>query len=69
MRRTLERRRDVVPVTLARYADAPPIVGDVTDAALADAVERAMGEAGFSNAHPGVILAACCHAASRKRSR
>jgi pimeloyl-ACP methyl ester carboxylesterase len=47
----LERRHDVLAVTLAGHAGGPPIEGDVSDAALADAVERAMDEAGFETAH------------------
>jgi pimeloyl-ACP methyl ester carboxylesterase len=47
----LERRHDVLAVTLAGHAGGPPIEGEVTDAVLADAVERAMDEAGFGLAH------------------
>jgi pimeloyl-ACP methyl ester carboxylesterase len=47
----LERRHDVLAPTLAGHAGAPPIVGEPTEAALADAVERAMDEAGFETAH------------------
>jgi pimeloyl-ACP methyl ester carboxylesterase len=47
----LERRHDVLAPTLAGHAGGPPIVGEVTDAALADAVERAMDAAGFELAH------------------
>jgi pimeloyl-ACP methyl ester carboxylesterase len=47
----LERRHDVLAVTLAGHAGGPPIEGEVTDAVLADAVERTMDEAGFDTAH------------------
>jgi len=48
---TLERHHDVLAPTLAGHAGGPPIVGEVTDAVCADAVERAMDEAGFAMAH------------------
>jgi pimeloyl-ACP methyl ester carboxylesterase len=47
----LERRHDVLAVTLAGHAGGPPIAGAVTDGVLADAVERAMDAAGFDTAH------------------
>jgi pimeloyl-ACP methyl ester carboxylesterase len=47
----LERHHDVLAPTLAGHAGGPAIDGDVTGAVLADAVERAMDEAGFSTAH------------------
>jgi pimeloyl-ACP methyl ester carboxylesterase len=47
----LERRHDVLALTLAGHAGGPPIEGALTDATLADAVERAMDEAGFELAH------------------
>jgi pimeloyl-ACP methyl ester carboxylesterase len=47
----LERRHDVLALTLAGHAGGPPIEGEVSEAALADAVERAMDEAGFETAH------------------
>jgi pimeloyl-ACP methyl ester carboxylesterase len=47
----LERRHDVLAPTLAGHAGGPRIAGAVTDATLADAVERAMDEAGFELAH------------------
>ena len=37
--------------TLAGHAGGPPLDGEVTDALLADGVERAMDEAGFETAH------------------
>jgi pimeloyl-ACP methyl ester carboxylesterase len=43
----LERHHDVLAVTLAGHAGGPPIEGEIGDALLADAVERAMDEAGF----------------------
>jgi pimeloyl-ACP methyl ester carboxylesterase len=47
----LERRHDVLAPTLPGHAGGPPIEGEVTDALLADAVERAMDGAGFRTAH------------------
>jgi pimeloyl-ACP methyl ester carboxylesterase len=47
----LERRNDVLAVTLAGHAGGPPIPGEMTGAVLADGVERAMDEAGFERAH------------------
>jgi pimeloyl-ACP methyl ester carboxylesterase len=47
----LERRHDVLAPTLAGHAGGPPIDGAAAGAALADAVERAMDEAGFETAH------------------
>jgi pimeloyl-ACP methyl ester carboxylesterase len=47
----LERDHDVLAPTLLGHAGAPPILGDVSDALLADAVERAMDEACFEAAH------------------
>ena len=46
----LERRHDVLAVTLAGHAGGPPLAGDLGDA-LADGVERAMDEAGLATAH------------------
>ena len=44
----LERRHQVLAPTLAGHAGGPPVdVGSLSDATLADAVERAMDEAGF----------------------
>jgi pimeloyl-ACP methyl ester carboxylesterase len=48
---TLERDHDVLAPTLAGHAGGPPIVGEISDAVCADAVERAMDEAGFATAH------------------
>jgi pimeloyl-ACP methyl ester carboxylesterase len=47
----LERHHDVLAVTLAGHAGGPPIEGEPSARALADAVERAMDEAGFETAH------------------
>ena len=47
----LERRHDVLAPTLAGHAGGPLIESEITDALLADAVERAMDEAGFETAH------------------
>jgi pimeloyl-ACP methyl ester carboxylesterase len=47
----LERRHDVLAPTLAGHAGGRPIEGEVREAALADAVELAMDEAGFETAH------------------
>jgi pimeloyl-ACP methyl ester carboxylesterase len=47
----LERRHRVLAPTLAGHAGGPPIEGEVSDAVLADAVERAMDDAGFETAH------------------
>jgi pimeloyl-ACP methyl ester carboxylesterase len=46
----LERRHDVLAPTLAGHAGGPPLDA-VTNAAVADAVERAMDAAGFATAH------------------
>ncbi len=47
----LERSHDVLAVTLAGHAGGPAIEDPIDDSTLADAVERAMDEAGFSRAH------------------
>jgi pimeloyl-ACP methyl ester carboxylesterase len=47
----LERHHDVLAPTLAGHAGGPPIEGEISDATLADSVERAMDEAGFETAH------------------
>ena len=51
VRPALEGRRDVLAVALPGHAGGPPIDGDIDDALLADAVERAMDDAGFETAH------------------
>ena len=47
----LERHHEVLAPTLAGHAGGPPIEGEITGAVLADAVERAMDDAGFETAH------------------
>jgi pimeloyl-ACP methyl ester carboxylesterase len=47
----LERHHDVLALTLPGHAGGPPIEGEISDAALADGVERAMDAAGFERAH------------------
>jgi pimeloyl-ACP methyl ester carboxylesterase len=47
----LEREHDVLAPTLAGHAGGPAIEGEVDHELLADAVERAMDEAGFETAH------------------
>ena len=47
----LEERHDVLALTLAGHAGGPAIEGEVGEAAVIDAVERAMDEAGFGAAH------------------
>jgi pimeloyl-ACP methyl ester carboxylesterase len=46
----LERRHEVLALTLPGHAGGPSIDGELGDALLADAVERAMDEAGFRTA-------------------
>jgi pimeloyl-ACP methyl ester carboxylesterase len=47
----LERRHDVLAVTLAGHAGGPPIEGEADAAAVTRAVERSMDEAGMRTAH------------------
>jgi pimeloyl-ACP methyl ester carboxylesterase len=47
----LERNHDVLALTLAGHAGGPAIEGRADDAALVDAVERALDEAGWKTAH------------------
>jgi pimeloyl-ACP methyl ester carboxylesterase len=47
----LERRHDVLALTLAGHAGGPSLNGRADDAALADAVLEAMDDAGFATAH------------------
>lgn len=47
----LEEHHDVLAPTLAGHAGGPPLDGAISEEALADAVERAMDEAGFDTAH------------------
>ena len=47
----LERHHDVLAPTLPGHAGGPALEGEVDDALIADAVERAMDDAGFETAH------------------
>jgi pimeloyl-ACP methyl ester carboxylesterase len=47
----LERRHDVLALTLAGHAGGPSLNSRVDDAALVDAVQAAMDDAGFATAH------------------
>lgn len=47
----LERRHDVLAPTLPGHAGGPPLAGAVSSAAVLDAVEQMMDEAGFETAH------------------
>jgi pimeloyl-ACP methyl ester carboxylesterase len=47
----LERHHDVLAPTLPGHAGGPPLDGEVTDALVADAIERAMDDAGLETAH------------------
>jgi pimeloyl-ACP methyl ester carboxylesterase len=47
----LERHHDVRALTLPGHAGGPPLPAEIDDATLADAVERAMDDAGFETAH------------------
>src|SRR5690349_8694624 len=47
----LERRHDVLAVTLAGHAGGPPLAAAVSGDVLPDAVEGAMDAAGFETAH------------------
>jgi pimeloyl-ACP methyl ester carboxylesterase len=47
----LERHHDVLAPTLIGHAGGPPLRGDASDRAAVDAIERAMGDAGFTTAH------------------
>src|SRR3954453_19570705 len=48
---TLERHHDVLAPTLLGHAGGPPLHGELSDALLPDAIERAMDDAGFETAH------------------
>jgi pimeloyl-ACP methyl ester carboxylesterase len=48
---SLERHHDVLALTLAGHAGGPALDGDSSADALADAVERAMDDAGVATAH------------------
>jgi pimeloyl-ACP methyl ester carboxylesterase len=47
----LERQHDVLAPTLPGHAGGPLLEGDITDALIPDAIERAMDDAGFDTAH------------------
>ena len=47
----LERHHDVLAPTLPGHAGGPPLEGEVSDDLMADAIERAMDDAGFQTAH------------------
>jgi pimeloyl-ACP methyl ester carboxylesterase len=47
----LERHHDVLAPTLSGHAGGPRLDGEVSDSLIADAVERAMDDAGFDTAH------------------
>jgi pimeloyl-ACP methyl ester carboxylesterase len=47
----LERRHDVLALTLPGHAGGPPLQGEVAAELMPDAVQRAMDEAGFETAH------------------
>jgi pimeloyl-ACP methyl ester carboxylesterase len=47
----LERHHDVLAPTLLGHAGGPPLNGEIEEAHLLDAVERAMDEASFDTAH------------------
>jgi pimeloyl-ACP methyl ester carboxylesterase len=47
----LERRHDVLAPALPGHAGGPPLDGTVSHALMADAVERAMDDAGLATAH------------------
>jgi pimeloyl-ACP methyl ester carboxylesterase len=47
----LERRHDVLALTLAGHAGGPAIEGEITEAVLADAVESALDDEGLETAH------------------
>ena len=47
----LERHHDVLAPTLLGHAGGPPLEAEVGAALIAEAVERAMDEAGFETAH------------------
>jgi pimeloyl-ACP methyl ester carboxylesterase len=68
----LERHHDVLAPTLLGHAGAPPADGEVTAAAVLDAIERAMDDAGFQTAHiAGNSIGgyAALHLAARGRAR
>jgi pimeloyl-ACP methyl ester carboxylesterase len=68
----LERHHDVLAPTLAGHAGGPPLEGEFDGAVIADAIERAMDDAGFATAHiVGNSLGGyfALHLAARGRAR
>lgn len=68
----LERERDVFAPTLAGHAGGPSIQGEISNAAIVDAAERTMDEAGVETAHiVGNSLGGyvALHLAARGRAR
>jgi pimeloyl-ACP methyl ester carboxylesterase len=47
----LERHHEVLAPTLLGHAGGPPLEGEVSEALITDAIERAMDDAGFETAH------------------
>jgi pimeloyl-ACP methyl ester carboxylesterase len=47
----LERHHDVLAPTLLGHAGGPPLLGELADHTIADAVQRAMDDVGFETAH------------------
>jgi pimeloyl-ACP methyl ester carboxylesterase len=47
----LQRDHEVLAPTLLGHAGGPPVTGELTDASIADAVQRAMDDAGLQTAH------------------
>jgi pimeloyl-ACP methyl ester carboxylesterase len=50
IRPPLERRHDVLALTLAGHAGGPAIEAEITEAVLADAIQSAMDEEGLATA-------------------
>ena len=68
----LERHHDVLALTLAGHAGGPPIAGEDPEAAVRDAIEVALDEAGWETAHVvGNSLGGyvALHVAARGRAR
>jgi pimeloyl-ACP methyl ester carboxylesterase len=67
----LERRHDVLALTLPGHAGGPPLPRELSHAALAEAIERALDDAGIGSAHfAGNSLGAylALHLAARGRA-